>query len=400
MFETQIMKAKGERKNMIAKEKFHLLNIYILCVYLLMLPIDAALGNILGSISLINYVALMYTIMRIIYIFICDRKIYIKGIKNNKFIYFHLIYCIVSTLWKQTQEINMWYIMSLLTAVLVFILAITDKYSDKDAKRIKNSLFYSVLAIIGAYLFLADYYSENGRLVFNSSKAMDPNYFAICLSIIVAVLFNNIIKNKNTIISLVFIIIVFFIIILTGSRSGLIANIATILMSFVFTKIKPMKKIVIILLVIMTSVIIVVNINKLLPEKILKRFSVEYTQNDGGAGRIYIWRAGLEKFKNNNIAREFFGTGFGTYRYVVTEYSKVAHNVYIQILVEQGIVGAFIFLCFIIKTVLDAIKQKKYVELAAISGLLIGAIAIDINITRTFWIALFLIYVDFNLEKA
>ena len=150
----------------------------------------------------------------------------------------------------------------------------------------------------------------------------------------------------------------------------------------------------------MTSVIIVVNINKLLPEKILKRFSVEYTQNDGGAGRIYIWRAGLEKFKNNNIAREFFGTGFGTYRYVVTEYSKVAHNVYIQILVEQGIVGAFIFLCFIIKTVLDAIKQKKYVELAAISGLLIGAIAIDINITRTFWIALFLIYVDFNLEKA
>lgn len=384
---------------MITNEKIHSINIFILCTYLLILPIDAALGNILGDISLINYIAFIYVIMRVLYICLCERKINIKGIKRNKFIYIYLVYSLLSTLWRGSSDINTWYIISLITASTVSVLAITDKYTETDAKKIKNSMFYSVLSIIIAYIFLADYSSENGRLVFNSSKTMDPNYFAICLSIIVAILFNNIIRNKKKIISLIFISVVFFVIILTGSRSGLITNIVTIIISFVFTKTKRTKKIAIVAFLILISFILVVNMDKILPENIFQRFSIEYTKNDGGAGRINIWKAGIETFKNASILREFFGTGFGTFQYVVTKYHKVAHNVYIQILVEQGIIGIFIFLSAIIKALLYAIKEKKYIELAAISGLLIGSLAIDINITRTFWICLLLIYVDFNLEQ-
>ena len=78
-----------------------------------------------------------------------------------------------------------------------------------------------------------------------------------------------------------------------------------------------------------------------------------FVNADGGElsnGRIWFWEFALEKFRQSPV----FGIGWGGFKHYyhmrIGDYSSTgttvdAHNVYLQILCEMGIVGFVVFLC-------------------------------------------------------
>ena len=83
-----------------------------------------------------------------------------------------------------------------------------------------------------------------------------------------------------------------------------------------------------------------------------------FVNADGGElsnGRIWFWEFALEKFRQSPV----FGIGWGGFKHYyhmrIGDYSSTsttvdAHNVYLQILCEMGIVGFVAFLCAVSTT--------------------------------------------------
>ena len=84
-----------------------------------------------------------------------------------------------------------------------------------------------------------------------------------------------------------------------------------------------------------------------LPDKVIQRIkgtTDEYGQLDESAGtRVLIWREGMELFRENSL----MGVGFGVFRHLGFSLGDT-HNIYVKLLIEQGIVGLLIFLVVIL----------------------------------------------------
>ena len=87
----------------------------------------------------------------------------------------------------------------------------------------------------------------------------------------------------------------------------------------------------------------------LLPDDVRARYSVEAVKDDGGSGRFEIWSF-LADYTFQRPERLIRGSGiFSTYSvmYSAGFQNGVAHNAYIQILNDEGIIGLLLFLAVI-----------------------------------------------------
>jgi O-antigen ligase len=128
-------------------------------------------------------------------------------------------------------------------------------------------------------------------------------------------------------------------VIFTGSRGGVVASIIACcgvlpLFSKGRSGTKPAFAVLIITLVILSSLLI--------PGETLERISTIGTELNSGDlnGRTILWRGGLRAFVDEPI----LGSGAGTFHFVVPAGgSKVAHNTFLSVLVEEGLIGFIIF---------------------------------------------------------
>ncbi len=111
-----------------------------------------------------------------------------------------------------------------------------------------------------------------------------------------------------------------------------------------------------------------------LPQKAVQRINETIDQygqlDDSSARRMKIWTAALTKFQENPVV----GIGFGSFRNLMLDLGDT-HNIYVKILVEQGIVGLLLFLGVVFSFLLEGMKlfQKGEDELS--KGLGLGLVA-------------------------
>jgi O-antigen ligase len=85
---------------------------------------------------------------------------------------------------------------------------------------------------------------------------------------------------------------------------------------------------------------------------------------DGGSGRTEIWQTVWRKFASSPFSEKLFGHGFHAVAYKVMPlgYSRFAHNSWLEILYDYGMVGlgliVILVLYFIVKTV-KMIREKS-----------------------------------------
>ena len=95
-----------------------------------------------------------------------------------------------------------------------------------------------------------------------------------------------------------------------------------------------------------------------LPEKAIERF--ETTTNvygqleDSAERRVLIWEKGMELFKENALV----GIGYGVFSRLGYDL-RDTHNIYVKILVEQGVVGMLIFFILILSFITEGFRLYK-----------------------------------------
>lgn len=96
-----------------------------------------------------------------------------------------------------------------------------------------------------------------------------------------------------------------------------------------------------------------------------------------GNGRTLLWAQYLREFSNENIVLKIFGRGFHIFRAQFLSYKIFAHNSYLSILIDFGLVGLLLFATNIISCVQKMAKMKQYSMAIAAFAIGIYLIAID-----------------------
>ncbi|MEW5894169.1 MAG: O-antigen ligase family protein [Candidatus Omnitrophota bacterium] len=204
-------------------------------------------------------------------------------------------------------------------------------------------LSYLVSAVHAIHFFLISG-DEFQRM---SGNAFDPNYFAF-----VAISFFAVKSYKNKIMRL---LLIFLSAVLTGalittlSRGGLIG------MAFIFVVgvLRSKRK----FLAIVISSVLLVGILNVMPDSVWQRFRDTKIESDHYSSdiastqrRFLLAKAAWEIFLDHPV----FGIGIGNYYYECRKYQPIhagrAHNMYLEILAEMGIVGGFLFLLIFFRT--------------------------------------------------
>ncbi|HET6578843.1 MAG TPA: O-antigen ligase family protein [Gemmatimonadales bacterium] len=129
---------------------------------------------------------------------------------------------------------------------------------------------------------------------------------------------------------------------LTGSRGGMLATVvALLIVPVTMLRLSSGRRAAAIAMLVLAGTLAVAYI----PERIVQRLATTTDQVEEGrlSGRGKIWKAGLIAFTRKPVA----GFGPGGFRSAVQPYlgssTQVAHNSYLSVLVEEGLVGFVLY---------------------------------------------------------
>lgn len=365
--------------------------VYLLALITLCLPIDTMLTvGEKNSISI--YIMFFYIIVRFMST-IVKCPLYIKNLNQNFFVIIYALYFLLSIFWSENFDVMGWFFRTFLGYFLFYLFAIMDKYTNEEIYIINCAIYYSVILFLIGFVLFVDVSNLKGRLILQLFHTIDPNYLCMGFCLPISYLLKDIVNKKRVIINIFFMICLFFIIILTGSRGGVLAN-ATVLFFglLLFNDAKNITRMFFLLLGLLGFMIIFQYYANYIPQEVIQRFSIEHLAAHGGSGRDYIWRYALNKYETSSMFQHIFGYGIAEFRF--GNMLRVAHNIFIQSLYEGGILGVILLIVAILNLLYCSFKINK-VAFCALLGLIVGSMSIDIISSRAMWFTFFYCTLDF-----
>lgn len=200
-----------------------------------------------------------------------------------------------------------------------------------------------------------------------------------------------------------FVIMMLFAIILTGSRAGLSAAL-TVMLVYLLSMRNLNKKIAFVFVIILTAVIII----PLIPEFMIERITASVESH--ADGRVDIWIVGLYALKKYWL----FGAGLENFPLAYTEFANYhheerflgfnrgPHNIYVGFFVELGIVGISLMIIALIKhykAISRAINNRtEQITLkATFWGIMVTSLSGDIVWSKMFWLLFMMIIMHKNV---
>lgn len=260
-----------------------------------------------------------------------------------------------------------------------------------------------LLGAMGLIYFLVRGYDPTSTTIRHEIKGFDANETSLQLALGLPMAWYLLLITKSWLLrslSLIYIPLALYGIFITGSRTGFIAALLG------FVGVLPWlwrARFVWKLLVLSFFIIAVIGITSLVPEKTLDRLFSSGTELSQGtlSSRSITWsRAWLEI----NEA-PIFGNGLSSFRRVINKYNidYTAHNSYISIMVEQGIIGLLFYLAVILAVLLQGWRVPAEQRLLIISLLLIavaGQFTLTLNEKMFIWFAYLFVVLKANLLEA
>lgn len=265
-----------------------------------------------------------------------------------------------------------------------------------------------VAALYGIYFFHsgANLAHTGGRLWIQTDEAqINPDHFANAFLLPVSLALVGALWARRWTARILYIgalLVMLLAIALTGARGAMVGFAALAL----FLLIKDRHRIQLALVLIGGSIAALPMAAPLL----ITRFSMALST--GGAGRVGIWKAGLEALKHYWL----LGAGYGNFplaydqvyisvfQAIDPHFHRASHNMLLNAAVETGIIGAVLFLLAWLQTfrMLSPIAESDYrypLRLAlqgAIVGLFFAGMFADIMITKYVWLAFMLAAMTYN----
>ena len=255
----------------------------------------------------------------------------------------------------------------MMLGLLTFILISARVYNDREKELIENIwVVVGIICIIAAFTSKEVVSEVEERAVikifgFEEDQNQFCSYFImpviICVKRIVE-------KRKFTPLYLIMIFLIMYSILKTGSRGGLIGILFGIF-AYIMVGIKSVKtKIAICVSSVFVALIVIFAIFPLLPDSVTERYSVESVAEDKGSGRFEIWEY-LVNYTLQKPERIISGSGvMSSYEILFDAPDKkfrngVAHNTFVQIFSDQGLIGILLFLVVMFSCLIRPLSTDK-----------------------------------------
>ncbi len=191
---------------------------------------------------------------------------------------------------------------------------------------------------------LTNHYSTNGMLMGLFT------IFSCCL----------LIKKKKSriywLLNILCILLSLYALLLTGKRAHIIfTSIALIIVLFMYMSDKPKSRLLKMLLIVLAILTFLLFAYFFAPQLVIFLYRFEETASKGDItlGRVKMWEIAIKAF----IEYPVFGIGWGNYSKINTVIlNNDAHNSYVQLLCETGLIGILVFISWFIGVLVEGIK--------------------------------------------
>lgn len=313
--------------------------------------------------------------------------------KIDKFILFIILfYCslLFSTFYFSQSYVNLIYeFASILSWIVLFKINMLDN-KDKFLTTLENTFFVLLLInFIAIILFPGGFYLNSSGYSGNYFLGYDNNLITYIFPALALSFTNSLNKNGKIGLKSIFLLIISFCsIIFTWSATGVVSMVIMIVLFFAYTINKkdfPIKKYIVVALCLFIGIVFLrfQNIFSFIIEGWLKK-DLTFT------GRTYIWDIFIGEIKKSIL----IGHGIVDSKYLIrTLNAGHAHNYFLQILYQGGLVTFSMFLGFFFSAInkVKNCKEKKYVGIV-IFAYLISFIFEAYSLTNMFIIVLLIAY--------
>lgn len=367
---------------------------YLIGCFLLLIPADTF--EILPGISILRILALLM-------IFSCFLYARDSKIKLNWIIILLLGYIFFSVfqIFYTDYISNTISKVATITMYTVLLISINlTNFNDKEKEFLHKCFFYSTwMAVILILLFRAEF---EGRLTISilGNKVEDPNQFCGYFIPGIVYYFYLFLNNKNQKIKNILILSLFlYLVFLTGSRGGLLAILGGMFAVFIlYLKQNKNNKfwnklIKVIFISILMYLIVIFILNKINPE-LAARFSIENVLSSGGTGRTEIWEYYINLYGQSNLWYKLFGYGLGS----LSSIYRVAHNTWIESLLESGIIGSILLISIMLHSLKIVSKNNNIQLMSSFFALIILTLSLSLLSYKLLW-GYLIIAIIFKNEK-
>ena len=249
--------------------------------------------------------------------------------------------------------------------------------------------------VLGSYVCIGssiyNYINDIGAVKYEvrySATGVNAVDLALLLSISIPIAWHLLLqadRKQNRflkIINIAYIPLAIFAILLTGSRTSLFALIPAIIY-IARPKRLDIGQFIIIAVFLIASLFVILSI---IPQAVIDRLATTASSisSEDIGGRVNIWRDALAVFSQH----PFIGVGTGTHNYTI---GGSAHNTYLSVLAESGLIGLFLFF-FILALVLNQAARlfKEYAGLwfSVFFVWAIGVLSLSWEVKKVTWLIL------------
>jgi O-antigen ligase len=270
-----------------------------------------------------------------------------------------LLWSMVTFYWSVDYELSYKSVLTLFQLIIFsFIIWQFAQNENEQLYLMKAYVFGSLVASLS--IILSFLKAQEFSYFRYSAYGFDPNDIGLTMALAIPMAWYLSFVKGSKIMAWVYRIVVaflFFATTLTASRGAFIALLVSILfIAWSFTQIGLKYKVVLILFIFAAAGLILKYVPAYSWERIMGISSEVYTGSF--SGRLAIWREGLRAFLHN----PFFGVGVGSFKTGVEATlgrQAAPHNLFLGVMVGQGIIGFMIFLSIIFSMFVRILKMPS-----------------------------------------
>ena len=320
----------------------------------------------------------------LIFLYLFESQV-IKVNVNSSAIFLYIIELMFSSIFALSFNSKLF---QLIIYIVLYILLTSLNLVEREKKWIING--YILSGILYAVLIIYSRFNNpstnvHANIVLFGTK-LDPNYVGLPLIVSFSILFYEVLNNeKKIIIYIGFLFVLAFAILLTASRGNMLSLLICIMgnvLGFVCSHCRVWYKKTMTIVVVVSVFILFYNFANKNYSMFIKRI-LNFSGDDISNGRTALWRQAFDFFWSKPIC----GGGFETLGKAI---NMGAHNTYIQILCDSGIIGFFLFFIFIANIIKDSFTYEKKLFICLI-GLLVHSFFLGAIASRCFWVSLIMI---------
>ena len=342
--------------------------------------------------------SIFYVILLALLYFCINKSRKIQLLKEGKYLFLLNLVYLISLLFNSILHgIEFYSIIQILYHIFIFIWFILMTQNDFSKKELRFFVDGIVLfSVISAIIILIG--NLSGKTAFFSIETiwgitMNKNHFAVWISLGVILSFYCILYSSNKFRYIASFLIVIVSMLFMNSRGAILSTAICCLLiffQFFFSKGYKFKKVMLVLLVIISAILLYKPLIRITPRWLYNRYFVNSYQDSSNIDRISRWENGIDGLLNSPI----IGYGPGIFitipKYQVTDYgrqipsSTPTHNTFLDVAIDGGIIGLILFLVFIFSSFHKVIfKYKIYYPL--LIHFIINSMILGMGKTVYFW---------------